>query len=45
MVKYPQLNIAVNGKSNIFNPSESPGRWLEARVVSKLPKCVRERIR
>lgn len=43
MVKYLQVNIAVNGKSTLANPLESPGRGLKARVVSAVGKCVRER--
>ncbi len=43
MVKYRQLNIAMNGKSTYVNPSESLGRRLRARVVSVWGMCVRER--
>ena len=43
MLKYFKLNIAVIGKSNSINPAESSGRWLKARMVSVLGKCVRER--
>ena len=34
MVKYAQVNIAVNGKSTIVNPIESLGHRLQARAVS-----------
>lgn len=44
MVKYAQVNIAVNGKSTIANPIESLGHRLQARAVSAVGKCVRERI-
>ena len=43
MVKYIQVNIAVNGNSNSVNPTESRGRWLQAPAVSILRMCARER--
>ena len=44
VIKYLQVNIAVNGKSTIANPIESLGLRLLARMVSAVGKCVRERM-
>lgn len=44
MVKYRQLDIALIGKSTVFETSESRGRWLKVRAGEDSGKCVRERI-